>query len=567
MIPFDKALYEGTMVAFAKVLSRYNAFAQSHIMREVGAEIIDYLKEQGHWFEETGTPEDISKVVELFMKNGFASNLEVSPAEQGETYVWHDLLLLDAYHRIQEFTDNPFLSCPLNLCLNHVCDENNKVFKLHSKTFEMDERVTISNWELAEKKTDSTQDEGFDPLVIENAHLVEIAEQRAEKLEKARKEIEAAKDAADRESQAKSALLANMSHEIRNPMNGIIGMTQLLNHTKLDHEQKDYLETIDGCSEALMRIVNDILDLSKLEVGKIFIESADFHLQTLLDEAVSMLCTAAQNKGVDLVAVVDPGCPLLLKGDAPRLRQVLVNLVSNALKYTNQGSVIVRVSCSEANSGQPVLHFSVKDTGSGIPADRIPDLFMPYSQPDPAATRRLGGTGLGLSISQRLVQAMGGNIMVESSIGVGSCFFFNLQLPLQNTEEIPRFHSFQGAKTLLIEPDDAVRKALLDLLWHNGMDAVACGSIPVEDSIQSGNISLAVPFEWILVPQSMLKQLKDAAGEKRSSNARPPYILAFGYEEKALHDDCGYPCIHIRKPLTWSGLFKVFNRTGIDSRP
>ncbi len=565
MIPFDKALYEGTMVAFAKVLSRYNAFAQSRIMREVGAEIIDYLKEQGHWFDETGTPEDISKVVELFMKNGFASNLEVSPAEQGETYVWHDLLLLDAYHRIQEFTDNPFLSCPLNLCLNHVCDENNKVFRLHSKTFEMDERVTISNWELAEKSSDTMPDDGFDPLVIENAHLVEVAEQRAEKLEKARKEIESAKNAADRESQAKSALLANMSHEIRNPMNGIIGMTQLLNHTKLDHEQKDYLETIDGCSEALMRIVNDILDLSKLEVGKIFIESADFHLQTLLDEAVSMLCTAAQNKGVDLVAVADPGCPLLLKGDAPRLRQVLVNLVSNALKYTDQGSVIVRVSCSDSKTENPVLHFSVKDTGSGIPADKIPDLFMPYSQPDPAATRRLGGTGLGLSISQRLVQAMGGTIIVESSLGKGSCFSFDLHLPLQNTEEIPRFHSFQGAKTLLIEPDDAVRRALLDLLWHNGMDTMACGHIPFEHSSQTGNISLAGPFEWVLVPQSMLNQLKEAAGESRSSNTRPPYILAFGNEEKALHDECGHPCIHIRKPLTWSGLYKVFNRTAIEN--
>ena len=562
MIPFDKALYEGTMVAFAKVLSRYNAFAQSRMMREIGAEIIKYLKEQGHWFEETGTAEDISRVVELFMKNGFASSLDVSPAEQGETYVWHDLLLLDAYNSIQQFTDNPFLSCPLNLCLNHVCDENNKVFKLLSKTFEMDERVTISNWELADKENESASNDGFDPLVIENARLIEIAEQRADKLEKARKEIEEAKNAADHESQAKSALLANMSHEIRNPMNGIIGMTQLLRHTSLDHEQNDYVETIEGCSEALMRIVNDILDLSKLEAGKIQMDSTDFHLQTLLDESVSMLWAAAHNKGVDLAAVADPGVPLLYKGDAPRLRQVLVNLISNGLKHTDKGSVVVRVSCSEPKTDRPVLHFSVTDTGTGIPADKIPDLFMPYSQPDPAATRRLGGTGLGLSISQRLVQAMGGSIQVESELGRGSCFSFDLRLPLQNSEEVPRFHAFQGAKTLLIEPDETIRKAILDLLWHNGMDAKACGNIPHPSSCDPLEPGLNGAYEWILVPQPMLDPLLQAIPDQA---ARKPFILAYGQDEHALSIQSGYPVVHARKPLTWSSLFKVFNRTDIQS--
>ena len=185
---FDKALYEGTLVALGKILSKYNAFAQGSILKDSGRDLLTYLTRHGFEFEETGSISDLGKVVELFLKNGFARELVVTPADKGDNYIWSDLFLLDAYKELQDCTDNPFLSCPLNLCLYYLADRHNKFMKLHEKTFDMEKRLTISKWELIDKEP--IAECGFDPLVIENARLVELAEERANRLEKAQRELE-----------------------------------------------------------------------------------------------------------------------------------------------------------------------------------------------------------------------------------------------------------------------------------------------------------------------------------------------------------------------------------------
>jgi hypothetical protein len=178
MRDFDKALYEATLVAFGKVLAKYNVFAQAAMMREVARDMVEYLRERGMWFEERGGPEDMERVVEFFMQGGFAKHLEVKSADRGQFYIWHDLFLFDAYKYLQDVTDNPFLSCPLNLCLTHVSGEQGKAFKLLSRKFDPQQRITVSQWEVVDRTPDTDVEAGFDPLVIENARLFQVPRER-----------------------------------------------------------------------------------------------------------------------------------------------------------------------------------------------------------------------------------------------------------------------------------------------------------------------------------------------------------------------------------------------------
>jgi hypothetical protein len=177
MKPFDKALYEATLVAFGKILARYNTFARGTVMKDVGADIYRYLAAHGFGIDEQGDAGDLGRVVDLFVQNGFAEKLEVHPLDRGAHYIWHELFLLDAYRELHDYTDNPFLSCPLNLCLFFVADRHDKFFKLHEKTFDMQRRVTISHWEVIDRP--AVAGAGFEPLIIENARLVALADERA----------------------------------------------------------------------------------------------------------------------------------------------------------------------------------------------------------------------------------------------------------------------------------------------------------------------------------------------------------------------------------------------------
>jgi len=266
----------------------------------------------------------------------------------------------------------------------------------------------------------------------------------------AAEQLRSAKNAADAASTAKGLFLANMSHEIRTPLNGVIGMTALLLETPLNEQQREYADIARSSGQTLLALINDILDISKIEAGQLELEDIDFNLATVIDETLDAIALKASEKGLELLADIEPGCPKILCGDPTRLRQVLLNLMSNAIKFTGSGDVILEVRRIPGTDAQIGLAFAVIDTGKGISADAIAKLFTPFMQEDASTTRRYGGTGLGLSICRRLVEAMGGMITVASAVGEGSAFRFNLQFQPGHAHATDAPHILPGLRVLLI---------------------------------------------------------------------------------------------------------------------